>query len=116
MSTSDKPANPNRYKDNTPVFSKKHGWGRTFNPRVGSYMVDVNLGKGKIVSIHEDELTWPITYNDRCVAFGTRLAENGGLTWLYSPNDQLNGKSPRDTIENGDLELVEEVFERTFCP
>lgn len=117
MSTSNEPTNPNRYKDNAQVFNKTHGWGRTFNPCVGSYRVEVVFGNGRtktILSIHEDELSWPITYTDRCLAFGARLSSNEKFAWLYSPNDQLDGISPRDAIDDQALALVEEVFERTF--
>jgi hypothetical protein len=114
MSTSDKPANPNRYKNNARVFHEKHGWGKTLNPSTESQEVTADFGSEDIFTVHEDELLWPIEYNDRCVAFGVRLAEDGGLTWLYSPNELLGGKIPRDLIDDEKLDEVEEAFDKTF--
>jgi len=106
--------NPLRYKDNTTVFHKVHGWGKTFNPRVGSYYVEVEFGDNPIITVHEDYLSWPITYEDKCVVFGLKLAKNGGLTWFYSANEKLDGRCPRDAVDAGELELVEKIFDETF--
>lgn len=55
----------------------------------------------------------PEAYANRCILFG-KLASRGKagfLHWWYSPNPQLDSRSPRDLVDDGDLDRVIPVYE-----
>lgn len=80
------PPNPLRYTHDALVRHNTYGTGRTFNPRVGSYYVDVQFENGRFRSVHEFELTWvdeseatiPVITNYREETYGYFLDTSTG--------------------------------------
>lgn len=105
---------PLRYKDGTHLIHRQFGWCKTVNPDPKSEYVEIVLKDGTKRTIHEDDVNWPITYADMCTIFSQAMDEKGaGLVWLYTPNKSLGNRSPKDAMEDGDLELVKKVLEET---
>jgi hypothetical protein len=51
-------------------------------------------------------------YGSRCITFG-RLAGSkpGFLSWWYMPNHALEGRSPREAVDEGELSRVEDLWD-----
>lgn len=51
-------------------------------------------------------------YGSRCCTFGRIDGQKPGfLTWWYSPNEALGGRSPREAVDAGDLPKVEDLWD-----
>ena len=107
-----KTSNHLRYTDDVGVFHEEYGFGWTMNPPKGSTYLQVRFDSGDMARVHEDDLKWPLSYDDAALIFGRRVARGANLSWLYQSNENLDGRTPKEAIDDGDLPAVEVEFAR----